>query len=120
MKFLLDENADFPLVRVIEDLGHEVTAIARHYPSALKDREVLAIALREQRILITNDLDFGELIFHHRLPHAGIILFRLGEEDLATKTAWLKYVIEYHAHELDQFLVISERGVRVRRTPHRP
>lgn len=116
MKFLLDENADFPLGHFLKGLGHDVTAIAHDYPAALKDSQVLAIALREQRILITNDLDFGELIFRQRLPHSGIILFRLGDESLATKSIWLKHVIDNHTHELKQFLVISERGVRVRRT----
>ncbi len=51
MRFLLDESADFPLAAYLRGLGHDVTAIARDYPHALKDREVLAIAQREQRIL---------------------------------------------------------------------
>ncbi len=80
-----------------------------------KDREVLAIAQREQRILITNDRDFGELIFRQRLPHAGVILFRLGNESLQTKRDWLQYVLTNHANQLQHFLVITDRGVRVRR-----
>ncbi len=63
MKFLLDESADFPLASFLKQLGHDVTAIAHDYPHALKDREVLSIAREEQRILIANDRDFGELIF---------------------------------------------------------
>ena len=90
MTFLLDESADFPLAKVLTDLNHDVTTIARDYPHALKDREVLAIAQREERVLLTNDRDFGELIFRQQLPHSGVILFRLGSEDIATKTAWLQ------------------------------
>jgi predicted nuclease of predicted toxin-antitoxin system len=41
---------------------------------------VLAIATAEQRVLLTNDKDFGELIFRRRLPHAGVILFRLAQQ----------------------------------------
>ncbi len=116
MRFLLDESADFPLAAVIEEMGHDVTAIAHDYPHALRDHEVLSIARGERRILITNDRDFGELIFRQRLDHAGVILFRLGDEDLPTKVAWLKHVLTDHADQLKHFLVVTERGVRVRHT----
>src|SRR6476659_4516168 len=115
MKFLLDENADFLLAGVLRDLGHDVTAIARDYPAAIKDLEVLEIAQREERVLITNDLDFGELIFRRRLPHAGVLLFRLEAEDIQTKSTWLRYVLSHHAEQLDQFIVVTQRGVQVRR-----
>jgi hypothetical protein len=75
---------------------------------------VLAIAVAEARILITNDRDFGELIFRQRLAHAGVILFRLGAEALATKQLWLQYVVTHHAPDLRQFIVITDRGVRIR------
>lgn len=88
-------------------------------PHALTDREVLAIANREQRILITNDRDFGELVFRLQLPHSGIVLFRLGAEDLSTKIAWLEHTLTEYAEQLNHFVVITERGIRVRRTQQR-
>ena len=63
MRFLLDESADYPLVDFLRALGHDTTAIAHDYPSALKDATVLSIATSENRILVTNDKGFGELIF---------------------------------------------------------
>jgi|SRR5579875_40933 len=69
MKFLLDESADYPLAQFLRDLGHDVTAIAHEHPHALKDAEVLKIAVSERRVLITNDRDFGELVFRRRLGH---------------------------------------------------
>ena len=118
MRFLLDESADFPLAGLLEDLGHDVTAIAHDYPHALEDREVLAIALQEQRILIANDTDFGELVFRQNLPHSGVILFRLGQEDLETKKQWLSHVLINYAERLDHFIVVTNQGVRVCKTEH--
>lgn len=115
MKFLLDESADYPLQAHLANLGHDVKAVAYDYPQALKDIEVLALAQQEERILITNDADFGELIFRRQLPHAGVILFRLGSEKIITKILLLDYVLAQHREQLDQFIVITERGVRVRR-----
>lgn len=119
MKFLLDESTEFRLAAFLKEEGHDVTAVAHDYPRALSDREVLAIAQREQRILITNDRDFGELIYQLRLPHAGVVFFRLGAATLETKIAQLNRVLTEYAHRLDQFLVITDRGVRIRRTHQR-
>jgi predicted nuclease of predicted toxin-antitoxin system len=115
MKFLLDESADYPLAAALQSHGHDVTAIAHDYPRSLKDHEVLAIAYAESRILITNDRDFGDLIVRQHFAHAGVILFRLGDETLANKIAWLERVLADHADQLHQFIVVTERGVRVRR-----
>ena len=116
MKFLLDESADYPLAAYLRSLGHDVTAIAHDYPHALRDEEVLAIAVREERILITNDLDFGELIMRRQHPHRGIILFRLGDESLTVKQQRLDDVLTHHDRDLVDFIVIADHGVRVRRT----
>lgn len=115
MRFLLDESADLPLAHTLRAQGHDVTSIVRDHPRSLPDREVLALAHAEQRILITNDKDFGELIIREGFPHAGVILFRLREESIPIKRAWLERVLSQHADRLDQFLVVTERGVRTRR-----
>jgi predicted nuclease of predicted toxin-antitoxin system len=114
MKFLLDENADLRLTTYLIQEGHDARAIGREYPQSLSDEEVVAIAQREGRILITNDLDFGELVVRRHLPHAGVILFRLDAVDLSIKMARLAVVLREHIHELDHFLVVTERTIRVR------
>jgi predicted nuclease of predicted toxin-antitoxin system len=114
MKFLLDESAEFRICAFLEGLGHDVAAIAYDFPSSLADEEVLDIATRSQRILITNDRDFGELIFHHGRPHAGVIYFRLPlDSSAAEKIAWLQRLLDGHADELGKFIVITPRGVRI-------
>src|SRR5262249_38900842 len=115
MRFLLDESADLPLATHLEAEGHDVTAIVRDYPRSLSDHEVLAIARREQRILITNDRDFGELIVRLGLLHSGVIFFRLGEESIPTKIARLTVVLARHAADLEDFIVVTQHRVRVRR-----
>lgn len=116
MRFLLDENADIRLAQFLREQGHEVTAIVQDYGFALADYEVLAIAARERRVLITDDLDFGELVVRERLPHAGVLLFRLGGADPRTKQDWLQFVLENHAQDLMSLVVVTARGVRVRQT----
>jgi predicted nuclease of predicted toxin-antitoxin system len=114
VRFLLDESADARLAPWLRSLGHDVTAIAIDHPASLADLQVLAIARRERRVLITDDRDFGELIFVRKLPHAGVIYLRLGEyADLETRIERLAYVLTHHAAHLDTFLVVTRLRVRV-------
>jgi predicted nuclease of predicted toxin-antitoxin system len=76
---------------------------------------VLAIAHAEERILITNDADFGELVVRGERPHHGVILLRLGAGDVNEKTSAIERVLEKHLHELHEFIVVTRRGSRVRR-----
>jgi predicted nuclease of predicted toxin-antitoxin system len=115
VKFLLDESTEYRIAAFLTDQGHDVAAIAHDYPAALPDGEVLAIAQREQRVLITNDPDFGELVFRYKQRHSGVILFRMGAGNTPSKVAALGRVLHSHADRLHQFLVIDRRGVRVRR-----
>ena len=119
MKFLFDQSADFRLIPHLRHLGHDVAAISRQYPPGLADEDVLAIARQEARILIVADRDFGELIFHHELAHAGIIFFRLPGATLRTKIEHLNTVLEEHTAQLErgEFLVVTPGRMRVAGRP---
>jgi predicted nuclease of predicted toxin-antitoxin system len=114
MKFLLDQSADARLVTYLKKLGHDVTRIAKEYPPGLLDPQILSLAKAEGRILITDDRDFGELIFRLQLPHAGVIFLRLGTyAPLSLKIERLNYVLTHYADQLDQFLVVKKGNVRI-------
>ncbi len=116
MRFLLDQHIDARILPHLSERGHDVTRVARHYPAGLSDRDILGIAYREQRILITHDRDFGELVFVQLLPHAGVILLRLGPlVPLVTATTRLNHDLSQHTPELDQFVVVTHSLARVRR-----
>jgi predicted nuclease of predicted toxin-antitoxin system len=117
MTFLLDQNADRRFAPYLRSLGHDVTVVSLDYPPGLPDREVLAIAVGEGRVILTNDPDFGELVVRHGAAHAGIIYFRVRQADYPTKQARLAYVLAHHADDLDQLLIVTLRTVRVRRRP---
>ena len=55
-------------MRALETLGSA---------DAHSDEEVLALARAEGRIVISEDKDFGALVFRRKLPHAGVLLLRL-------------------------------------------
>jgi predicted nuclease of predicted toxin-antitoxin system len=115
MRFLLDQSSDARLIPHLLSLGHDAIRVGRDYPARLPDVEVLRIAAEEGRILITDDRDFGELVFRQRQAHVGVIYLRLGAYvPLETAIERLDHVLERYAEQLDQFLVVSPHRVRVR------
>ncbi len=113
-RFLLDESADFPLIKQLIEQGHDVKTVVRDFQAAISDIEVLAIAVPENRIIITNDRDFGELVFRRGLAHRGIILFRLGDESMEVKFARLSQILLFSESELRSFTVVTENVIRIR------
>jgi predicted nuclease of predicted toxin-antitoxin system len=119
MNFLFDQSADFRLIPHLRRLGHDVHVVSRNYPPSLADEDVLAIARAERRVLVVADRDFGELIFHQGLVHAGVIFFRLPGAQLQTKIDHLNTVLQEHADALERgaFLVVTPGQIRVAGRP---
>jgi predicted nuclease of predicted toxin-antitoxin system len=119
MKFLFDQSADFRLIPHLRQLGHDVQAVSRNYPPGLPDEDVLTIARKEKRILVVADRDFGELIFHQGLAHAGLIFFRLPGAKLQTKIDQLNTVLTEHTDDLErgEFLVVAPGQIRIAGRP---
>jgi len=115
MRFLLDQSSNARLIPHLQRPGHDAIRVGREHPPGLPDVEVLRIAYAENRILITDDRDFGELIIRERHQHRGVIYLRLGDYvPLEVAIDRLEYVLTHHADQLDQFLVVTRHRVRVR------
>lgn len=117
MKFLLDESAELRLAHQLNRLDYDVTVIGRDHPRSLKDPQVLEIANREGRIVITNDKDFGEMVFREGFDHQGVIFFRMKDESTVTKIARLYAVLEVYKDIPDSsraFITVTDTRIRVR------
>ena len=115
IKFLVDENVDFPVVQFLRNEGFDVASVAEGYPS-IDDASILKRAYEEKRIVVTNDKDFGNLVFELNLKAKGIILFRLEDQSSRAKIGALKMVLHAHREKLlDHFIVVTEGKIRIRR-----
>ena len=75
IRFLADEGCDFAVVRALRAAGFDVLCIAESTPRA-EDSGIIGLALREQRILLTEDKDFGRLVYSHGQDILGVIFLR--------------------------------------------
>jgi predicted nuclease of predicted toxin-antitoxin system len=116
VRFLLDESADGRLYAFLVGRGHDVRSIARVVQQGLSDRDVLALARAETRILIASDRDFGELVFARGQQHAGVIFLRLKTRDFSAVCSRVVHVLDHHATQLYEFLVVTDSEVRSGRT----
>lgn len=117
MRFLVDECTGPVVGHWLRAQRHDVVSV---YETArgIDDDEVIRRAFAENRILITNDKDFGEKIYRERLPHKGVILLRLADERSAVKIDVLQRLLSSHANRIPgQFVVVTETKVRFARTP---
>lgn len=117
MKFLVDESSGQSIVSCLKALGYDVASVQEESPG-IEDREVCEWANRDQRIIVTNDKGFGELVFRERIPNRGIILLRLWNESTVNRIRVIsKLLAGYEDRIGDHFVVVSEASVRIRPLP---
>jgi predicted nuclease of predicted toxin-antitoxin system len=114
MRFLIDESVEKLIVYWLRDREYDVTYITEISP-AITDEDVIDLANNEIRILITNDKDFGELIFRQSKITNGIILICDFNEESSNKIRLVKEVLEKAKKKLKRnFIVVNEKGIRIR------
>jgi predicted nuclease of predicted toxin-antitoxin system len=117
MKFIIDESTGKAVAQFLREIGHDVVAVTETIP-ATEDRDILIKAASEGRIVITNDKDFGELIFRSGYAHNGVLFLRLQDESAANRVHVVKAVLEQYADSLEMnFIVATDRRVRIRHLP---
>ncbi|MBI1832489.1 MAG: DUF5615 family PIN-like protein [Planctomycetes bacterium] len=120
MRFLADENVARDLVAWLRAGGHDVLYAAEAQAGA-SDLSWAIRAEQEQRIILTQDKDFGELVFRDGQTTHGIILLRLDELPVSAILARLQAVwAVVEANPSGRFIVITETKVRVRPLPQAP
>ena len=81
MRLLADENFNSLEVGMLRSRGHDLVCIEEETPG-ISDQAVLSRATSEERILLTSDKDFGDLVFRDELKTPfGVILFRIRREN---------------------------------------
>ena len=76
MKFLANENFPSPSFKYLKSKGWDIIHIGEEF-MGFSDKEVLDLANKENRIIITFDRDYGKLVFRDGYKTPGIIYFRI-------------------------------------------
>ena len=120
MRLLLDECVDGRIAGPLRSLGHDVALVQSSDPGA-DDRAVLGLSLAQLRLLVTTDLDFGELLVRTGLRSQGVLLLRLEGIAPDQAAARIDAALATHGTGLaGHLLVIDRHRDRLRRLPAPP
>jgi len=115
IRFLADESCDFQVVRSLRSAGYDVIAVTESLSSA-SDLKVLRAAVEKNRILITEDSDFGEWVFAHREEMKGVLFIRFPGNARSRLGEAVVLLIEKHGLDLvGNFTVLEPGRARIRR-----
>lgn len=119
MRFLANENFPGGAVEALAAAGHDVVWI-RLAASGMNDQDVLSWAMREERVLLTFDQDFGELAWRVGLPAScGIVLFRMPMPAAADVGERLAAILTRRTDWPGNFSVVQPGRIRMRPLPDR-
>ncbi len=114
MKIVADESVDYEIVISLRKHDFIILAIDDLLKGA-DDEKVLNFALQENSILITEDKDFGELVYRLNKSHLGIVLIRLGGLDSKSKSEIVIKSIKDNFEQMkNSFSVISPNQTRIK------
>ena len=118
MRFLLDQDVYEKTAAVMIQWGHDVIRANEAGLSEAGDEAILQFAQEQERVLLTRDRDFGNLVFLKGMG-AGVLYLRMLPSTIESIHAELKTVLLKHATEVlsRSFVVIKPDGHRIRRIP---
>jgi predicted nuclease of predicted toxin-antitoxin system len=119
VRFLADAGVAGRVVEWLRERGHDAVHLREQHLQRLPDLEVFAKAAAEKRVLLTFDLDFGEIVALSASPAASVILFRLHNTETTHVIGRLEAVLAQSAVDLERgaIVVVQEGRHRVRDYP---
>ncbi|TVQ49079.1 MAG: hypothetical protein EA365_00705 [Gloeocapsa sp. DLM2.Bin57] len=119
MRFLADMGISPRTVTWLKSQGYDSIHLSEQGLEKLPDEDILIKAKNESRIILTVDLDFGELLAISKGTLPSVILFRLGNQSRNLIEAKLTEILEKCQNELLEGAIISvtQNALRIRNLP---
>jgi len=115
LKFLVDVGVSKKAETWLKSQGYDVKCV-RDLNPRMPDIELLKIAASESRMVITMDKDFGELVYHSRLSHSGVLLLRLEDARSEEKVRVIENILRNYSDKiLNKFCVYQEGKLRIKK-----
>ncbi|MBC7252038.1 MAG: DUF5615 family PIN-like protein [Anaerolineae bacterium] len=115
MRFVTDENVARLVIEKLQAAGHDVQDVRAIGLAGAGDDEIIALALRDRRIIVTHDKDFGQILGYPLKEHGGVVLIRLRRPTPINSWHALKRVLAAVPEETmsGRVVVVEETRIRV-------
>jgi len=121
LRFLADMNLSPLTVVAWQQEGWDIVRVSALLPATAADVEILALARRQNRVVITQDLDFSALLALGGHTEPSLITLRLSKTDPAYVTESLRQILPPAVQALKEgsAITVGDRSLRIRRLPIR-
>lgn len=118
MRFLANENFPLPSMKLLRQAGYELASVTEDSPG-IEDAQVLSRAADEQRVILTFDRDYGELIYRLRLPSPkGVLYLRFRPHTPEEPAVLLLNLLQTEGLQFEgRFTVVDRDQIRQRLLP---
>lgn len=114
LKFLVDVGVGKKVEKWLTDNGYDVKFVRDINPKA-DDSEILHLAVTENRMVITMDKDFGELVYNSGKLHSGVLILRLDDANGDKKVKTIKKILSEYSDKLyGKFCVFQGERLRIK------
>jgi predicted nuclease of predicted toxin-antitoxin system len=119
VRFLVDMSVDVRVAGWLREQGHETTHLRDQGLHRMPNGEIFEKALREDRVVLTSDLDFGEIAVALKSASGKVVLLRLQNSRAANVIRRLASVLPRVEADLDAgaVVIVEEARHRVRPLP---
>ncbi|MFQ5474087.1 MAG: DUF5615 family PIN-like protein [Dehalococcoidia bacterium] len=116
MKFLVDEALSWRVAEALSDAGHDAVHVRDVGLASARDKTILECAVETDRIVVTQDTDFGSLLAARKARSPSIVLFRVSDGRPATQAGLLLANLTSVEADLKEgaIVVISDASIRIR------
>ena len=116
MRFKIDENLPVEVAQILGGDGHDALTVLDQSMGGPPDPDVAAVCQREQRVLVTLDLDFAGIRHYPPEDYFGLIVLRPGRQDKASVVALIARLLPtIQTEPLGKHLwIVDETSIRIR------
>lgn len=119
MRFLADAGISPRTVSFLDQLGHDITHVRTLGMQRAPDVEITERARADGAVVLTFDLDFGDVLALGVLEKPSVIIFRLADERPESVNPRLATVLEERSADLESgaLVLVEDSRYRVRKLP---
>jgi len=115
LKFLVDVGIGKKVEAYLKSQGYD-TKTVRDIDSRMEDKEIIQKAVSENRMVVTMDKDFGELVYHSSMKHSGVLLLRMEDATGQEKLQIIKNILTKYSEQIKNcFCVFQNNRFRIRK-----
>lgn len=119
LAFKVDENLPEDVAAALREAGHEAATVASQGLAGVEDARLTEVLRREARVLVTLDVDFGDIRTYPPEEHPGIVVLRVAKQDKPRVLAAIRRILPLLGTEpvTGRLWVVEEHAVRIRGEP---